>query len=299
MAVDIHDRVAKMLAKAEGTDSEHEAEIIWGQLQKLATRHSIDLAQIRQQNQKKERREDPIVKNVTIGKRGQKGLAFYVDLFLEIARANDVKCNIFANKTGVICFGFPSDIEMVTQLYISLITRMVKDANDYLARGEHKNELRDLAVKKRYPNPDAGRMNWSTGKREPKFLYEWTYETKPMPGETVRRNFYEAFTKRISARLMDARREAIQAATDEEAVAADEAPPTDAPRMGTELVLKRKAEEIDQYYRQNSTAKGSYRGGSSARFHGGGSDAGRSSANSAHLGRADREISGPGKGIGR
>lgn len=291
MAVDLMEQVGQMLAQAESTEHAGEAEVIWARLQTLASRYQIDLAKVQQDHQKAQRREEPTVKTIEIGKRTLRERRFYVDLFLAIARSNDVTCDIGSTATYVVAYGFPSDIKLVELLYASLVHRMVSDAAAYLATGEHLKQVQSLPVKKREPNPYYGDYG------EPKYLYHWTYEDKPLSGLTVRRNFYEAFTGRIGKRLRDARKEAIaEVKAEEELVAASEQAP---PQAGTDLVLLRKEEEIRDYYKSTSNAKGHYRGGSVARYSDGGRNAGRSSADSAHLGRADRELPAHGKGIER
>lgn len=229
MAETILEKIAKVLAKAERTDNEHEADAFFKHAQLLASRHSIDLARARSTIAKSEKREEPIQRTITVGAKGAMGNARMVSLFLEIARANDLKCNIAHNSTYVVAFGFPSDIEVTEALYANLVHQMVEGANAYLKSGAHKDD----AV--------------------------WCYRTgqfKPVNGRTARLNFYDSFTSRIGGRLSEAKREAEAAAK-----AADEDRQVEL-SSGTELVLAEKKAEVDAFYEKRSNARGSWRGGS-------------------------------------
>jgi hypothetical protein len=96
-----------------------------------------------------------------------------VQLFVVIAAANDVKCDIASNSTFVYAYGFAEDIDATHALYTSLVLQMVRASKDYIASGAHR----------------------------------------PTPTITARINFQLAFGARIGQRLAEAREQAQQEAT--------------------------------------------------------------------------------------
>jgi hypothetical protein len=249
MADRMLDKLAKILNQAENASSPEEAATYMKKAQALATLGSIDLAVARQHTAKREQREQPTHKHITIGQPRKNNNARLVNLFIAIADNNDVKVNIAMNSTFVIAFGMPSDIEVVEVLYASLLYQMTEAANSWLKTGEYKKE--QVRGKKKV---------WDA------YWGEWDYETvyKPMDGRTARANFYDAFTDRIRSRLWEARQEALEAAkenvytlptTGENGVEYEI-------EVTAELVLFDKKEEIGAYYEKASTAKGSWKGSS-------------------------------------
>jgi hypothetical protein len=166
-------RIAALLRQAENTDNTHEAEAFMAAAQRLATTTSIDLAVARAHSADRTAAQAPVQRTVTIGAAGSKGLRTYVQLFVVIALANDVKCDIASNSTFVYAYGFSEDIDATHALYASLVVQMVKASDTYIASGQHR----------------------------------------PTPTITARLNFQLAFGARVGKRLSDAREEARQAAT--------------------------------------------------------------------------------------
>jgi hypothetical protein len=166
-------RIAALLRQAENTDNPHEAEAFMSAAQRLATTTSIDLAVARAHAATRSPAQVPIQRTVTIGEAGSKGLRTYVQLFVAIAMANDVKCDVASNSTFVYAYGFTEDIDATHSLYASLVVQMVKASDAYIATGEHR----------------------------------------PTPTITARLNFHLAFGARVGQRLGEAREEARQAAT--------------------------------------------------------------------------------------
>lgn len=165
-------RIAALLRQAEGTDNAHEAEAFMAAAQRLATATSIDLAVARSHSDTRTAAQTPVQRTITIGEPGAKGLRTYVQLFVVIAAANDVKCDIASNSTFVYAYGFGEDIDTSHALYTSLVMQMVRASKDYIAFGAHK----------------------------------------PTPTITARINFQLAFGARVGQRLCDARDQAQQAA---------------------------------------------------------------------------------------
>ena len=131
-------RIAALLRQAEHTDNVHEAETFMAAAQRLATTTSIDLAVARAHSATRSKAQAPTQRTITIGNPGTRGLRTYVQLFVVIAAANDVKCDVASNSTFVYAYGFAEDIDATHALYASLVVQMVKASDAYLATGEHR-----------------------------------------------------------------------------------------------------------------------------------------------------------------
>ena len=219
------EKIAKLLALAERTDNEHEADAFLRQAQVMATRHAIDLAVARSHQTRKQQRATPIQRRRTIGVQGAMGNTRLIQLYSAICSANDVVLNIARNNTYVIAFGFPSDIDLVDALHVHLSAQMVGAGNAYLRSGEHLDE----AV-------------W-----DPR-----TNRWKPMNPRTARLSFYDGWIARVRKRLA----EAAEAAKQEEITSRDAAEGSGS----TALVLADKVAEVEQFHRATSQARGSWRG---------------------------------------
>ena len=128
-------RIAALLRQAEGTDNAHEAEAFMAAAQRLATATSIDLAVARSHSEKRTKAQTPVQRTITIGNAGARGLRTYVQLFVVIANANDVKCDIASNSTFVYAYGFAEDIDASHALYAGLVMQMVKASEAYISSG--------------------------------------------------------------------------------------------------------------------------------------------------------------------
>ncbi|MBN9635612.1 MAG: DUF2786 domain-containing protein, partial [Actinobacteria bacterium] len=156
-------RIAALLRQAENTDNPHEAEAFMAAAQRLATTTSIDLAVARSHSATRTAAQEPVQRTVTIGEAGTRGLRTFVQLFVLIARANDVKCDIASNSTFVYAYGFAEDIDATHALYASVVVQMVKSSDAYISTGAHR----------------------------------------PTPTITARLNFQLAFGARVGQRLID------------------------------------------------------------------------------------------------
>jgi hypothetical protein len=165
-------RIAALLRQAEGTDNIHEAEAFMAAAQRLATATSIDLAVARAHSAKRTAVQTPVQRTITIGTAGTRGLRTYVQLFVVIAAANDVRCDVASNSTFVYAYGFAEDIDASHALYASLVVQMVRASDAYIGSGAHR----------------------------------------PTPTITARLNFQLAFGARIGQRLVEAREQARQEA---------------------------------------------------------------------------------------
>ena len=244
-------RIASLLRQAEGTSNEHEADAYMQAAQRLASTHAIDLAVARAHTARAERRSAPTHRTITLGPPRKRGLRTYVQLFLVIAAANDVTCNIAHNSTYVVAFGFEEDIAVTEALYASLVIQMVRACDAYLNTGAY---LDDLA--------------WRRVTRTDRYGYRYRTEAfAPVSKTMARINFHQGFASRIGQRLRAAAEQAKR-----EAIAADRAlmertsieQSTPAPdldsKSGTELAIIGKAVEIADYYTEHSDAKGTWKG---------------------------------------
>ena len=234
-------RIGALLRQAESTDNPHEGEAFMAAAQRLATSAAIDLAVARAHNASTERRTTPTQRLITIGEAGKRGLRTYAQLFLAIAAANDVQCDITQTSAVVYAYGFASDIDVCEALYASLLFQMVRDCDAYIRSGEYRSEtvLRTVVEQR-------GRHRVRTQVR------------KPVAGVTARLNFQTAYAARIRLRLSEAKAESVQAAI---------TPGSDSPQTSTEtaLVLRNKEIELKDFYSSNSKARGTWRGGARAK----------------------------------
>ncbi|WP_395309000.1 DUF2786 domain-containing protein [Mycobacterium sp. AMU20-3851] len=168
-------RIAALLRQAEGTDNTHEAEAFMAAAQRLATATSIDLAVARAHSAQRTAAQVPVQRTITIGEPGTRGLRTYVQLFVVIAMANDVKCDVASNSTFVYAYGFAEDIDASHALYAGLLVQMVRASDAYIGSGAHR----------------------------------------PTPTITARLNFHLAFGARVGQRLTEARDEARRTATED------------------------------------------------------------------------------------
>jgi hypothetical protein len=204
-------RIAALLRQAEGTDNPHEAEAFMTAAQRLATATSIDLALARAHSAQRTKAQLPEQRTITIGSAGTRGLRTYVQLFVVIGLANDLKCDVATNSTYVHAYGFAEDIDATHALYASLVTQMVKASEAYIGSGEHR----------------------------------------PTPTITARLNFQLAFGARVGQRLAEAKAEAEREADRQD-------------RPGTALALRNKDLELKSFYRQSSSARGTWRASSAS-----------------------------------
>jgi hypothetical protein len=262
-------RISALLRKAERTDNEHEADAFLQAAQRLSTLYSIDLAVARTHGAAGETRATPIQRWVTIGESRKRGLRTYVQLFLQIAAANHLTCDIVRDSSRVTAYGFEADIDVAEALYASLVVQMVRACDAYLHSSERREQ--DLEHRRvRVVVPDrAGRPTES-----------WQWAERPVHATTARLNFQEAFALRVGARLHDARRRAEQEAQESadrrarasgtsgadgaggaggSSGAADPVP--SAGSASVAVALRARDVEVADFYREHSQARGSWRGG--------------------------------------
>jgi hypothetical protein len=281
MTTSIVERVGKLLKQAEATDNEAEREAYMRKAQAIATVNAVDLALARQAVAKREEREQPVQKSIYWGSEISRNLKVpLVDLFSAVASANDVKINIYHNSSGVIAFGFPSDIDVVETLFASLAHQMQSEADAYMAEGSWKSETVRGYRRRLNHDYDYG-YGW-----EPRTIQE--YGEWPVHHLTARSNFYQGYCSKIGQRLREARREAIAKADDFD-VDLGELNVSEAQaegKSGAELVLLGKGLEVQDFYKATSNARGSWKGGGSRHHVGGARSAGSAAGARARLSSA-------------
>lgn len=232
-------RIGGLLRQAEGTDNEHEAQAFMAAAQRLATASSIDLAVARSHDPAARKATTPISRKIEIGQAGKRGLKTYVQLFIQIAHANDITCDVASNSTFVIAYGFEVDIDACEALYTSLLIQMVTASDAYLKSGAYKGETAQQIVTR-----DNG------------FYRRRTVEEKSLSPITARLNFQTAFAGRIGSRLREARDEQRQEAQQQELSTGA----TSERATTTAIALRDKEIEVRDFYKTESKARGSWRG---------------------------------------
>lgn len=260
------DRISALLAKAERTDNEAEADAYLMKAQHLATLASVDLAVARARIARREARQQPESRTTTIGEKGRRANPHLISLFAAIAHANDTKVDVAANSTYVIGYGMPADLDVVETMYASLAVHMVHASQTFVAGRSWSGESYLASV----------------GRRR---------QRRPHTAQTARAAFYRAYVERISERLAEARQSALT-----QVEHAQPAPGADAGLSGV-VALRQKAVEVASFHSRQSQARGSWGGYSGAvrRPSGTAAEAGRSAASRARL---SAQVALPGKGPG-
>lgn len=260
------DKIAKLLAQAEGTNNADEAAAFTEMAQKLATMYAVDLEIARYRAANKDAREELTTRRVSVGEPGrQHKNRFWSDLALAIAAANDIRCTIAGDNSAIWAYGYPSDIDVLERLFASLNVQMVDGANRALRDGEHKK----LGVH----------------------------------GRTFRPNFYDGFVREMGMRLFTARADALieRKRQDEEIAARFVATAADEPEETTmtgALVMVKKSEAVSDYYNKTNNARGSYRSYGATTRNSAAAGMGRAAARNASLGGGAGALGGGKKAIG-
>lgn len=135
------DKIGKLLAQAEGTSNEHEADAFVSRAQELATAYALDLelARSRQAARRLRGAEEAFEqRKLAVGAKGRRGNRQLVMLYLVIAQSNDVLVNVANDSTFVLGFGYAADLDVVERLWASLATQMASAAARRLRAGEHR-----------------------------------------------------------------------------------------------------------------------------------------------------------------
>ena len=258
------DRIGALLAKAERTDNEAEAEAYLVKAQQLATLASVDVAIARARVAKREARQQPESRTTTIGEKGRRANPHLISLFVSIAHANDAQVDVASNSTYVIGYGMASDLDVVETIFASLSVQMVHASQAYVSGRSWEGETYLAAV---------GRPRRRV--------------RKPHSAQTARAAFYRAYVERISERLEQARSAALRR-EGQSAVKRSEGV----------VALREKATEVKSFHARQSRARGSWGGyaGAVRSPSGTAATAGRSAASRARI-TPQQGLPGKGPGI--
>ena len=260
------DRIAALLAKAERTDNEAEAEAYLTKAQHLATLASVDLAVARARTARREARRQPESRTTTIGEKARRANPHLISLFVALAHANDARVDVAANSTYVIAYGMPEDLDVVETMFASLAVHMVQAGQGFVSERSWQDETYVAVVARRR-------------------------QVRTHTAQTARAAFYRAYVERIGERLEAARASALDEAA---ARPGDVGDPPALESLGV-VALRQKAADVRGFHARESRARGSWSGyvGAVRRPSGSAAQAGRSAASRARLGR---QAGLPGKG---
>lgn len=133
MAHDIEDRIAKLLAKAEGTDNALEAEAYMTKAEELMLQHGIERAQLEAKGKPGTKREEIVTVRVHI----PNGHG-YADAMLQTGFAvapafqvRPLKSNGYDGSRWAWFIGHKSDVDQAEQLFKSLIVQAQQQAKSW------------------------------------------------------------------------------------------------------------------------------------------------------------------------
>ena len=191
------DKIAALLALAEGAATEEEAAAAFGKAQAIAAKYSLDLSVAQARAGKDKVKEEPETRIIEIGKRRQHSNKPLIWLFSTISQNNDVSLLIQNDSTKVYATGMPSDLDNVEALFVAISTDMVA-RGDRLVRDKNADWRHEVRL---VVNPDQ----WSGP----------YYIEKPMTAQSARSSFYDGYRAVVGERLREARAKAEeQAQTD-------------------------------------------------------------------------------------
>lgn len=260
------EKIAKLLAKAEAASTQEEAETYFAKAQELATLHQISLAEA---SLVKGKQSSTLThRTITIGESGKQVNSHLVWLFNTIANYNSVQINIAHNSTFVIAFGFSDDIDTVELLWSRIAPVMIRLGEQFLDQGTWREET-SYRVKK-IKQVETG-WNGRTYTYYDEQWGEW-----PITKQAARASFYQGFRNALGRRLDAQRRETVEKVQQAHDEAQD--------GISTDLVLTAKKDAVSAYYQKTSTARGSYKGGSSSGYSRSSAAAGREAGSRVSLG---------------
>jgi hypothetical protein len=214
------DKVGKLLAQAEGTDNEHEAAAFVERAQQLATTHAVDLELARSRQAARRGTGEPLVQE-------------RVDVGSRGKRGNRHRVLLFSAVARV------NDV----------LVNVAHDSTYVLGFGHRA----DLEVVERLWASLAVQMTSAAERR----LRAGEHRASGVAAQTWRLSFYDGWVAAVAERL--------QAARDRALVAASGPGPggggaDGAAGSSAALVLRAKAERVQDFYAGASQARGSWRG---------------------------------------
>jgi putative metallohydrolase (TIGR04338 family) len=240
------DLVSKMLNQAEGAGTKEEKIAFMAGAERLATKHSLDLALLRKRKADADKAPGD---RPTTGKlyslealpnTTYRNLA--VELGTAISYANGARCTIRGKSQWMTFYGFPEDIHL-TELMFARITPMMFEASDaYLKSPEHA--------------------------------------ASGVASVSARITFCKSFAGEIGRRLTEAVEEAAKETVIEPSPTVGEKP------VSGELILREKALEVRDYIEhefKKMGVRGSWSGSKTSNWSSRASSAGRTSARNANI----------------
>lgn len=149
------EKILALQAMADSTPFGPEREAFSAAAQKIASANMITLEMAQRRASTTNRTEQPTRKHIVMGRKGIKGLYRSVNLFIGVAKANDVQVGIAFDSTYVVAYGFPSDIEVTELLFTHLVIQMHEASQDYLDKGEYKSDTYYNEKEGRYKRVDG------------------------------------------------------------------------------------------------------------------------------------------------
>lgn len=222
------ERIAKLLNKAENAATVHEAQVYFDKAQALATAHSLSLAKARLHAAPQTAAATVTNRTISVGEPRRHANRHLVRLFAVVGQVNGLTVDVAHNSTYVVAYGYAGDIDSAELLWSRIATQMVRFGEAFLATGTWRRDQRILV---------------RHGRRT----------VAAMTRQTARSTYYEAFIDQIHERLTAAHTQALA---------------VDQTNGGTgtsnAVALRNRDQEVADYYRKASSARGSWNGHRSA-----------------------------------
>lgn len=225
-------KIAALLRHAEGSSTDHEMLAFTEAAQRIATAMSIDIEMARLQGELSDNTQPRLVQEtIELVESSSKGFKNYINLFVVIAAANDVQCDVLRSAKTVYAFGYERDIALTKQLYQSLVVQMVKSCQEFLRSGEYKKETVQVYEKVSYYG-----------------VTRTVKKNKPISTITAKLNFQSAFSHRVGQRLANAKKTEI---AEQQNMYSE--------NTSVAVVVQSKNDAVRQYYKSASQAQGRWR----------------------------------------
>lgn len=123
----IIDKVGKLLTKAEGASTQHEADAFFAKAQELMTKYAIDEMALAHARGKANVKEDIVTEYVTVGSSYHRE---DIQLYSSVGAANSVRVFIYSARSfkQAALVGYPSDIANVKLMVTSLLIQLGREA---------------------------------------------------------------------------------------------------------------------------------------------------------------------------